>query len=473
MAPPHYGELARLLTQQGHQVRVPRPAQGPGCRRRDRLTGRAGGRTQPGRCGRPARRGCRCGEQRLGPDAWPPRSTSRWWASTAHRRRTTRRRCRTRPSPLPRAGMLALLQACLPAGPYALPQRHPAAAGAVGPVCCLAFPLTAAEPCTLTRWHGRAENGARWLVVACAFVVSVARRVDQSEHRPVSGCMAVFRPLRRTLARDASSSPGLDLLLLLGWMALAITWSPAGLRPAVEGWWKYRGAVAVALDAFRHRLGTTRRRGSGNSRCCTPFWPVLPFAWPFPICAGLACCRRCRRRANMPGFGGHVGFSVMLAFVAWLCLLAARIASGFTQAGLGAFGLACVLNLFLINTGRTGQAGFLALVPLALHRWIGWRGIRLRCWRFHCWRPRSISRRRSCISESINPSPMSSASGPGTPRATTVSGMDFWVHSLGFIRESPLFGTGTGGYIVKYRQAAEQEGLPASRVNDNPTTNTC
>jgi O-antigen ligase len=317
-----------------------------------------------------------------------------------------------------------------------------------------------------SRWHGRAENGARWLVVASAFVVSLpAAWISLSTVLFLAAWLLSGRYADRWLVMRRHPLAWISLLLL-GWMALAITWSPAGLRPAVEAWWKYRELLLLPL------MLSVIAKDDETARV----WQqrvLHAFLAGFAISLAVSYLRRAgllpllEATGQYAGFGGHVGFSVMLAFVAYVCWQRASH-PGSLRLGWAFFGLACVLNLFLINTGRTGQAGFLALVPLALHRWIGWRGILASLLAVPLLAA-SVYFASPVVHQRVD---QSVADVVGFRAGNTESNdglrMDFWVHSLGFIRESPLFGAGTGGYIVKYRQAAEQEGLPASRVNDNP-----
>lgn len=320
----------------------------------------------------------------------------------------------------------------------------------------------------MNRWvsfQNRAETTARWSVVASAFAVPLPTAW-------VSLTTLVFLLAWTLAGRYAERwavvrrhAVGWMSLVLLGWMALAIAWSPADLRFALDHWWHYRELLLLPL-----MLSVV-----GKDVQTAELWQprvFKAFMWGFGIDLAVSFLRW---RGLLPeleggrfaGFGGHTGFSLMLAFVAYVCLqrFQDQAASRWAWALLG---LVCVGNLFLINTGRTGQVAFLALVPLVLYGWSGWRGVLVSVLAVPLLAV-GLYFAAPTVHQRIDQSVADvKAFNAGTVDSNDAWRIDFWVHALGFIRESPVWGVGTGGYAARYKEVAVREGLTGNRVSDNP-----
>lgn len=315
-------------------------------------------------------------------------------------------------------------------------------------------------------YKSRAEAAALWLVVASAFAVPLPAAwvsVSTALFLVAWLCAGHFAERWAVIRRHPLAWLS---LALLGWMALAIAWSPASLKTSVDNWWHFRELLLLPLmlsvvakddataDAWQPRILNAFLAGFIISLC------VSYLRW-----SGLL--PELQATGRYAGFGGHVGFSTMLAFMSYVCWQRVREQKAWAWAW-GLLSLACLGNLFLINTGRTGQVGLLVLLPLALFGWIGWRGLLTSALAvpvlavgLYFGSPTVHQRVDQMVAD---------VAGFHAGNAESNDGMriDFWVHSLGFIREAPLLGVGTGGYIAKYKQLAVTEGLTGGRISDNP-----
>lgn len=318
----------------------------------------------------------------------------------------------------------------------------------------------------LTEFQNRAEGTARWLVVASAFVVPLPTAWVSLM---TAGFLLAWLLSGRFSQRWAvirGHSVATMSLVLLGWMALAIAWSPADFRFAVDHWWHYRELLLLPLmlsvvgkdsptaEVWQRRILNAFLLGFGIALVASFLrWRgLLPEGHGGPYA----------------GFGGHTGFSVMLAFVSHVCLQRFQSGTSASRWGWALLGVVCVGNLFLINTGRTGQVAFLALVPLALYGWIGWRGLLASALAVPVMAVGAYFA-STTVHQRVNQT-VTDIVGFKAGNADSNDGlrMDFWVHAVGFIREAPMLGVGTGGYATKYKEVAVREGLTGNRVSDNP-----
>lgn len=312
----------------------------------------------------------------------------------------------------------------------------------------------------------RAETTSLWLVVACALAVPLpAAWISLTTALFLLSWLLAGQFVERwaVIRRQALA---LLSLSLLGWMALAILWSPADLRFALDHWWHFRELLllplmisVVAKDAATAEVW--------QPRILNAFLASFAFSLAVSYLRWFGWLPLLQATGQYAGFGGHVGFSTMLAFVAYVCWQRV-LQQGTLRLAWAFFGLACVVNLFLVNTGRTGQVGFLALVPLVLHARLGWRGLLASALAVPVLAA-SVYFASPTVYQRVNQM-AADISNFQTGDASSNDGMrmDFWVHSLGFIREAPLLGVGTGGYAARYKQLAVEENLTGGRVSDNP-----
>ncbi len=311
-----------------------------------------------------------------------------------------------------------------------------------------------------------AETAACWLVVFSAFAVPLpAAWISLSTLLFLLAWLCAGRFAERWAVIRRNPLAVLSLVLC-GWMAVAIAWSPAEAREAIDNWWHYRELLLLA-PMLSVVARDDRNIGTWQARI------LLAFVLGFCVALGASFLRwfgvlpDMGFRGMYAGFGGRTGFSLMLVFVTYVCLEQGRL-EPWHRSGWALLGLLCLGNLFFINSGRTGQAGLLVLVPLALSHWLGLRGLiasvlvaPLLAAGLYFGVP-VVQQRVAESAEHI------AAFEAGRPETGDGLRLEFWFNSVDFIRQAPLLGAGTGGYAVQYRQLAAREGLTGPRVSDNP-----
>jgi len=317
----------------------------------------------------------------------------------------------------------------------------------------------------LLSFASRSETVARWMVVASAFAVPLPTAwVSLGTAGFLLAWLLSGHYAQRWAIIRRHGVASLSLILS-GWMALAVAWSPADLGFAVDNWWHYRELLLLPL-----MLSVV-----GKDPQTAELWQARilnAFLWGFGIALVTSFLRwqgvlQPYVGGRFAGFGGHTGFSVMLAFVAYVCLQRFQLKTRLRW-GWALLGLVCVANLFLINTGRTGQVAFLALVALMLYGWAGWRGLVTSVLVLPVLAV-SLYFTSSSVQHRVDQT-VTDIVGFKAGNAESNDGvrLDFWVHALGFVREAPIFGVGTGGYAIKYQEVAAREGLTGGRVSVNP-----
>ena len=92
-----------------------------------------------------------------------------------------------------------------------------------------------------------AEEGARWMVVATAFVVPLPTAwvtLSTLLFLLLWLCAGQFAQRLHTMRQHPLATLS---LALLAWMALAMAWSPADWRPSLDQWWHYRELLLLPL----------------------------------------------------------------------------------------------------------------------------------------------------------------------------------------------------------------------------------
>ncbi|MGD9887935.1 MAG: O-antigen ligase family protein [Halothiobacillaceae bacterium] len=249
------------------------------------------------------------------------------------------------------------------------------------------------------------------------------------------------------------------ILAIFGIVSMA--WSPVNFVAAFDGLGHYRELLLIPLmlslmDDLRWAMRTLYGFIAGLGFAL--FWSYLQwFGW-VPLYAGIG---------HYGGFSGHIGFSTMLAFLVvasfWLALYQKEYRWLWIT-----LGLLALFNLFIINTGRTGQLILFALIPLALFRILRWRGFILAgglmavlAVGLYTLAPTFNDRVQAAISD-LNQYQA------GNSNTSWGLRLEFWRNTLALAKTHPLMGGGTGSMPHEYAQLAEIKGLSGEHVADNP-----
>lgn len=310
------------------------------------------------------------------------------------------------------------------------------------------------------------EDLARWMVVLSAFAVPLPTAwVSLATAGFLASwlCAAHFQQRFRSVWDHPIARWS---LLLWAWMAVAIFWSPAPTRDAAGNLWQFRELLLLPLMASVILCDAeTARRWQPRI--------LMAFVLGFVIALITSYLRWCEVLPDMgfrglyAGFGGRTGFSLMLAFVSFLAIEKIRGRSRH-QAAWCLLLVACLANLFLINVGRTGQLGFLLLLPLLAWRWVGWRGlvggalaIPVLCLTLYTFVP--------TIQDRVHQSLMQiDEFRSGKPEIGDALRLQSWELAVRFIPDSPILGGGTGSHSLRVQQAAEHNAALRQLAPGNP-----
>lgn len=314
--------------------------------------------------------------------------------------------------------------------------------------------------------RARAADAARWAVVASAFAVPLpAAWIGLTTSAFVmswllGGSLAErWAVIRRTPVAAIA-------LLLWAWMGLAVLWSPAALPDALFNAWQYRELILLPLMASV-LLGDVQTAQRWQARILNAFLAGFVVALVASKLRWLGLLPDMGFKGEYAGFGGRTGFSLMLAFVGFISIERLR-QRPLQRARWAALALACLLNLFFINTGRTGQLGFLVLLPLLAWRWGGHRAL----WASLVAAPLlgglllaavpAIQDRAQASLEQID------AFRAGGPQSGDGLRLQYWQEATHFIQDAPAFGGGTGSHAHRAREAASLKAQPPNRPPGNP-----
>lgn len=208
--------------------------------------------------------------------------------------------------------------------------------------------------------YGGYDDTLRWLAVACAFTLSLPTAWLSF----ASGIFAVMYILTGNFSTRFGvikrNPPALTCVILSLWMAVALTWSPASWSEGFDNWWKYRELLLFpAIGSLIWIDEQTANQWQG--RLLVAFLAGFFIAFVVSWFRWVGLLPDLGFKGLYAGFHGRTGYSLMLAFVAYLCLHQLANAN---QQGLvlSLILLICLINLYVVNDGRTGQLGFLLLL---------------------------------------------------------------------------------------------------------------
>ena len=254
---------------------------------------------------------------------------------------------------------------------------------------------------------------------------------------------------RNRLAALRASPAALAALGLLALLVLGIAWSP----DAREGWYyvnKYRDLVLVAV------LGTVFFNQRQKARALDAFLAAmaLALAMSYAIWLGILPINDPPNRypANPAAFKLHITHSVLMALAAFLAAdRAARAADRRWRIVYTAGAALAACNVFMLH-GRTGYVVFVVLAMyFAAAHW-RWRGVGAAAATlavafgvFHSVTTaemREIRAQRNATSSAIR--------------------LNYYRTTAAIVRDHPVLGVGTGGFVGAYREKIKGTDLPES-----------
>jgi O-antigen ligase len=255
-------------------------------------------------------------------------------------------------------------------------------------------------------------------------------------------------------------------LLLWGWMALSLLWSPAPFSQALQGVWAYRELFFLALMLPFMRIPAVQS------------WMLRAFAVGFVVVLFISYLRWFGVLPRHPvtafsAFTGHTGFSLLLATGAFGGLLWAIECPGKQRwLGLGVAVIA-LFNLYFVNTGRTGQLAFLVALPLLCAQGFDKRkgvmaigmgilaavAVALIA---HAFSPVVQKRFDGLLAD------LSAYVFEGKRNSYDGARLEFWENSLTLMALHPVTGGGASSFAIQYREKTHEHGWSRGTATANP-----
>lgn len=215
------------------------------------------------------------------------------------------------------------------------------------------------------------EDTLRWLAVGCAFSVALPTAWISVLSGLFGALYLVIGNFRERCLFVRTCPPAIASLVLIAWMSLAMSWSPAPWSDALRNLWKYRELIlfpAIASVILKDESTADR----WQSRLLLGFLAGFSIAFVTSWLRWLGLISDLGFKGAFAGFHGRTGYSLMLAFVTYLCVDRCFADKRRLPIWLVA-SLICLSNLFIVNDGRTGQLAFLLLIPWVTLRYLGAR----------------------------------------------------------------------------------------------------
>ncbi len=307
----------------------------------------------------------------------------------------------------------------------------------------------------------RIDLAAKWLVVAAAFSVPLPAAwisVTTGLFLLAWGLAGQFAQRWQRIREHRVAAIS---LMLFAWMGISMAWSPAPLRPSADDWWHYRELLLIplAISVIDDAIWCRRILKGFLYGFCIAL--VVSFLRWFGVLHDMGGV------GPYAGFGGHTGFSTMLAFVSFACLWLAREWPARRWAWY-ALGIVCVGNLFFINTGRTGHFIFLALLPLAAYSRFRLKGVALgilaacvAAAALYAVSPRVKARTDQMLSDAHKFE-------QGDVKTNDGLRVGFWKNAVVLIERHVVVGGGMGSFRPEFRLLAESKGQSGDQITPNP-----
>ena len=312
----------------------------------------------------------------------------------------------------------------------------------------------------------KAHTAARAAAIALGASIPVSTALDGLLVVLVVLAWAASGALRDKLAALRANPAALSALALLGLLVLGVAWSP----DVREGWYyvgKHRDLVLVAV------LGTLFFSAREKQLALSAFLAAmaLSLALSYAIWLGFSPFegKYARTPDNPTAFKLHITHGILMSLAAFLAgARAVREARPRWRIAYAIGALLAAFNVLFMIQGRSGYVVFAALACyfcIAHWRWrglaiAGLAGALVAAAGYLAQAP-LFGRSATAASEFEQWS-----SGGGHDTSTGIR-MNYYKTTLAIIRDAPLLGVGTGGFIGAYRDKVRGTGLPESNNPHN------
>ena len=270
--------------------------------------------------------------------------------------------------------------------------------------------------------------------------------------------------IRRIILRPAGGLP----LLLIAVGAAGMLWADVSWAERLDGLGSYLKLAFIPLLMCHFSRSERVHYALGGFIASSAVMLIVSwtmFAWPsmtLPF------------RPKSPGIPvkDYIAQGAMFTICAFIII---RFAWDFWRAGSRYFAIACVLlavtflaNIYYVATSRTSLVVIIVLLILFGYRQAGWKGMlgfgaAFLILTAIAWPSAEYFRKRvTLFSEEVQ---SFRPDGDPTPAGER---MEFWKKSIGFMKEAPVFGHGTGSIREQFARAAVGKSGMAAEVSANP-----
>jgi len=315
--------------------------------------------------------------------------------------------------------------------------------------------LAAASP--LSGIAARAGIATRYLAIAIGFTLPISTAMDNVLLALLLVCWLTSGNWRVRYATVRSNAVALAALAYLAFVALGLLWSPDPLHEGLTYLRKYNDLLLIPILVTVFTDPQDQRRGLIALACAIALTLLASLALAIGALPGGGIVTG--EAANPTVFKKHITQNILMAFGCLLFSELARDAAGSrlrllwgALAGLAAFNV-----LFLVR-GRTGYLVLAALAVLYLFTRLRWRGL-LAAVVLVVAGFVSAYELSPAFHQRVSTGMGEMSQQPGeTPQGGVSVRLEFYRNTLGLIRDHPMLGVGTGGFVHAY--AGRVQGTP-------------
>jgi O-antigen ligase len=307
-----------------------------------------------------------------------------------------------------------------------------------------------------------ARQSASWIAIALGFSLCVSTALDNVLLVLLLLCWLAGGDWRERLARTRNNPVAVAALMLIGALALGVAWSPGPFAERLAYLKKYSDLLLIPILGTIFVDATTRRRGLLAFAAALAITLVLSYALaagaprPPKFITGDA--------ANPTVFKRHITQNLLMAYGALLfAALAWRAATPLARRAWGALAALAAFNVLFLVQGRTGYVVLAALAILLLFRWLRWRGVLAAVVLLAATAAAAYS-----FSKSFHGRVDLAVAGisqwhPDVANNDPVGvRLEFYRNTLSIIRDHPLLGVGTGGFVQAYAEHVQGSAMGAT-----------
>jgi O-antigen ligase len=311
------------------------------------------------------------------------------------------------------------------------------------------------------RFHSLNQRMGRYAAIALGASIPISVALDNVLFVLILLAWLAGGSLREKVIALRANPAALAALAFLGLVLLGMTWGPGSVRDGLHYFSKYRDLLLVAALSGLALSARDQRFALEAFLAAMALTLVLSYAmWlgllPIEDSPG-------RGRANPAVFKLHITHGVFMALAAFLAANQALRASELRWRTLyGAGAALAALNVFMVQ-GRTGYLAFGVLVLYFFAAHWRWRGVVL-----------------AALAAAVAIGAALLAEAPLLGRIAAVASeyrewevgraletstglrMNYYKTSISIVRDHPLLGVGTGGFVSAYREKIRGTNLPES-----------